>query len=342
MAITICTFNANNLFVRYRFGAVFPGDRSDRSRVENANFGYLPVYDPDLIEIFAPEQRELCAWALTDERQHYPDIIVLQEVESLIALRAFNEMHLDAKYPYSMLIDSRDFRQIDVGVLSRVPITAIRSHVDDIDPAIPGKRLFSRDCLEVQFDIPGNKHLTLFVNHLKSKYSESAEDRARGDALRTRQSERVAAIVRERFPGKSFSTSLFAVVGDCNDEPSSPTVKPFVQDLGMVDALGAIPAEADRWTHWWRSENEVSQLDYLLLSPALATRVGGSPPRIERRGIGYARVLVDGTNGPRKTTFRKGDDDLTGVPVDFQFERFAGITPQLYASDHCPLFLTVP
>jgi hypothetical protein len=28
VATTLCTFNANNLFVRYRFGQTFPGDMS--------------------------------------------------------------------------------------------------------------------------------------------------------------------------------------------------------------------------------------------------------------------------------------------------------------------------
>jgi hypothetical protein len=30
---TLCTFNANNLFVRYRFGQTFPGDMSGKSAV---------------------------------------------------------------------------------------------------------------------------------------------------------------------------------------------------------------------------------------------------------------------------------------------------------------------
>jgi hypothetical protein len=36
--------------------------------------------------------------------------VCLQEVESLLALRRFNEEHLHAKYRYAFLVDSRDSR----------------------------------------------------------------------------------------------------------------------------------------------------------------------------------------------------------------------------------------
>jgi hypothetical protein len=53
----LCTFNVNNLFVRYRFGSTFPGDISGKSAVTNPAEGYLPMYDPDLFELFNPIQQ---------------------------------------------------------------------------------------------------------------------------------------------------------------------------------------------------------------------------------------------------------------------------------------------
>jgi endonuclease/exonuclease/phosphatase family metal-dependent hydrolase len=258
----------------------------------------------------------------------------------LIALRHFNEDFLGAQYPYAFLLDSRDFRQIDVGILSRLELLDIRSYVDE--PDTTAGFLFSRDCLEVEVQLPGNRRLALFINHLKSKYAETPAEREAGDAKRLRQAGKVASIVRSRFPGSRFNEAYFAVVGDLNDEPSAATVAPLVQDLGLTNALDAIPDETDRWTHWWRSENEASQLDYLLLSPALAAAVDGAPPHIERRGLGFSRVLVDGSSGPRLTHFSRGDDDLNPTPVGFQFPRFEEVTPADYASDHCPVFLTIP
>jgi CrcB protein len=34
--------------------------------------------------------------------------------------------------------------------------------------------------------------------------------------------------------------------------------------------------------------------------------------------------------------------DADPVDVDFRFERFEGVTPEAYASDHCPVFVRVP
>ena len=107
---TICTFNANNLFVRYHFGRTFPGDLTGKSAIENPATGYLPIYDPALFELFNPTQRKLAARAITNDGNDFPDTICFQEIESLIALRKFNEELLEEKYPYALLIDSRDFR----------------------------------------------------------------------------------------------------------------------------------------------------------------------------------------------------------------------------------------
>lgn len=60
---TIATFNANNLYVRYRFGQTYPGDQSGKSGVEDPKSGYLPMYNPKAFELFNPLQRELTARA---------------------------------------------------------------------------------------------------------------------------------------------------------------------------------------------------------------------------------------------------------------------------------------
>ena len=233
MSHTLCTFNANNLYARYRFGEIFPGDRTGASRAP-PGWGYLPPYDENIIELFNFEQRQLAAWAITGKNQRWPDVLCLQEVESLIALREFNKEHLGGKYPYALLIDSRDYRQIDVGVLSRLEILSVRSHVDDRDPEPESAKkpwLFSRDCLEVEVALnkSGSKRLFLFINHFKSKYAETAAERQKADALRRRQARAVKDIVHARFPGAEFGKALFAVAGDLNDEPGSMTVRPLVQ-----------------------------------------------------------------------------------------------------------------
>lgn len=317
-----------------------PGDRARKSLV-GEDWGYLPQYDPDLIDLFNPEQRDLAARALSNDGTEWPDVVCLQEVESLLGLRKFNEEHMGGHYRYALLVDSRDFRQIDVGILSNLEITGVRSNVDALDPQPEKKNpfLFSRDCLEVTLALSKTRDLTLFVNHLKSKYAETAAERKRGDALRLRQATAVAAIVKARFPGTAFKKSLFAVLGDLNDQPASPCLAPLYS-MGLVDAFARIAPEEQRWTHWYRSENSLSQLDHLLLSPALA-KSAPSAPRIDRRAIGFSRILQDGKPGPKLSHFQHVDGDPNPIDVDFRFARFKGVGPEVYGSDHAAVVLGI-
>ncbi|UUZ73282.1 hypothetical protein LP415_08320 [Polaromonas sp. P1(28)-8] len=146
----LCNFNVNNLFVRYKFGKTFPGDQGGKSRVTNPNVGYLPLYQKGAFEVFNAEQRKLAALAITQGNTVLPDVVCIQEVESLIALREFNERFLAAAYPYAVVLDSRDLRQIDVGILSKYPLDSIATHVDD---TVASKYIFSRDCLEVRLRV---------------------------------------------------------------------------------------------------------------------------------------------------------------------------------------------
>lgn len=349
MSHTICTFNANNLFLRYRFGDTFPGDISGKSRAAEATetaFGFLPLNQPANFEIFAPEMRELAAKALRRGGTKLPDIVCLQEIESLLALRAFNERSLGGAYEHALLIDSRDLRQIDVGILSRLPILDVRTHMDTPD-AGAGKKdafLFSRDCLEVVVALnkSGSQRLTLFINHLKSKLARSAAERKRADDKRTRQAAGVVEIVRERFAGAEFGRALFAVVGDFNDQPDSAPVRALARAAGLVSALDRLPRPEDRWTHYFSSGASVSQLDHILLSPALDTATRSSLPVIERRGVGFATVLADGKPGPRKVHFEEKDGAPSSLEIDFRFPRFPGVNSEIDASDHCPVFFDVP
>lgn len=347
---SFCTFNVNNLFVRYRFEEKFPGDMSGRSAVTDPRAGYLPMYNPASFELFNSEQRELAAVAVSNNRTLWPDVVCVQEVESLIALRQWNLRHMGGRYTYSVVVDSRDLRQIDVGVLSVLPIEDIRLHLDELDPldldrSGSPRPLFSRDCLEVTVRLPRRRRLTLLVNHLKSQFippeldtpQARAAARQAADDKRQRQATRIKEIVEQRFSGSRFGTELFAIVGDFNDVPTASTMAP-IASLGLVDAMTELPGDADRWTHWWRGENSVSHLDHVWLSPALAKLA--DPPIIERRGLGFSRVLRDGGIGPRVTRCMRDEDDPNPIDVPFNFARFDGVSTQNYASDHCPITIS--
>jgi len=102
-----------------------------------------------------------------------PDIVALQEVENMEALKSFNKNYLyprklkkelgdeyneinknnfSGTYPFGVIIDSYDPRLIDVALLSRYPIISIRTHMYERFKKDDGKwdNLFPRDCLEVE------------------------------------------------------------------------------------------------------------------------------------------------------------------------------------------------
>lgn len=366
---SIATFNANNFFLRYRFSRTYPGDMSRSSIIEAnqvATMGYLPGravhgYGSRYI-VWDRTRRELAADALLAPDGRYPDILCFQEVENIQAIRIFNRDYLGDHYPHSLLIDAYDTRNIDVGILSTFPVIDIRSHIDD--PGADRNRPFEyRDCLEVTFDIPGTAPLTLFVNHLKSKFvSRSAGESdasyrnrvRRSHQKRQSQAREVRRIVQRRFRGQ-LTTALFAIVGDFNDTPESPWVEPLLQWRTVTDIVARHRPVDDRWTYYYRSRNRVSQIDYILVSRALRDRIdnvvaadNARAPHIERSGLGFRELSASGEVLPENPTLQYFEDDgVTPVPPDatpptrvpFRYARYEEILDNWRnnISDHCPV-----
>jgi endonuclease/exonuclease/phosphatase family metal-dependent hydrolase len=367
--VTVATFNANNLFVRYRFGSTFPGapataaapmppGPADPATTASTKFGFLPRYEDASFEVFNAAQRDLAALALTGGGEHQQaDLVVLQEIESLIALRVFNERYLGGHYTQALLVDSRDYRQIDVGVLAgpAVQIQDVQTHVDLL--AKPGEEYkpdwpwqFSRDCLAVQTRLPGGRRFTVFVNHFKSKFIQPKKGQTKADIeaekqlaaeYRLRQARAVVELVHARFPGTRFSKDWFAVAGDFNSlNAEAPALE--MTAAGLEDAVTRLPAE-ERWTEYYAGGGSVGQLDYLFLSPALAAATAGTLPRIERRGIGMREASkVDGLPLPKHVKLEVSDAQPSTSTIDFRFDRFPAVTAKSKASDHCPVFFDLP
>lgn len=368
---SLATFNANNFFLRYRFANTFPGDQSRKSLVEAAEvagLGYIPgklpesatrnarPYDRQRFVVWDEERRVLAAQALAEPEGALPDILCLQEVENLDAVRVFNDRYLGNHYPYLLLVDGHDVRNIDVAVLSRFPFQEIRTHMDLRDGE---ERVFSRDCLEVVVDLPRSKPLVLFVTHLKSKFTssrkgETAEQlrarRAEGHAQRLREARTILGRVQARMSGQRGRESLLCLVGDFNDVPHSPHVAPLFRESGLVDLLSLHRPE-DCWTYYWRGEGQVSQIDHVLASPALARRVAqqvaqGRGPHVERAGLGYREINRKGEVLPATVRWVRVDEDAPDVPdappesrLGFRFPRYEPILEDLSRniSDHCPV-----
>lgn len=324
MDVRVGTFNLNNLFDRFNFeadlGALPAEDRNVQTTYQWVFVGQgtgpddpppqlddptssTPVFriqkgvHGELIEgkPAAAQQAVAARIAAVDA-----DVLALQEVENLDALRRFNRDVLDQPYTYELLVEGNDPRFIDVAVLSRLPIANVTSHRFEVHPSDPTIPVFGRDLLELQVfnQTRARKLLTLFVTHLKSKFvpfydPDPAATALANDQLRTRQAETIARIVTSR----TRPDARFLVLGDLNDAPEATTLAPMVSGLGLVDGLADVvesrppPAATPenspttvRWTHRHSVANAPDTFelfDQIWLSPALGGRM--THAEIERR-----------------------------------------------------------
>lgn len=211
------------------------------------------------------------------------DILCTPEVENRWTLVNFLSRVMARDFPAFepymevLLIDGNDKRGIDVGMLSRFPLTYLTTHIRErgsyFGRNVP---LFSRDCPEYTFDIGGGHLLTVLGNHLKSRTPPLLNELSSGQKdtesrqRRRMQAERVAALAA-RY---DLSRDLVVVTGDLNDYPDSISLEPLMNVAGLHNL------NDDRGTH----RDEALPIDYLLVSTPLRERLV-SELTIERRGI---------------------------------------------------------
>ena len=237
------------------------------------------------------------------------DVLALVEIENRPTIDAFNSNLLTKKFPFNMLIDGFDPRGIDVGLLSKLPIVNIQTHIFDRDTQ---GRVFSRDCLEIEMKTKKGQSLFVLVNHFKS---QGFGDPADNDSKRTKQAKAVAKIVSTRF---DLSKDLVAVMGDFNDTPGRPpnTLASLLGLPGLTDVLQLQFADvAQRWTYHFK-KNE--QIDFILISDALKKTFVAAG--VERRGM--FKIESQSISGempfPEVTSAATAASDHAAVWADFK------------------------
>lgn len=319
MKVRIGTFNAENLFARFRFKGVPERYRKPDGTWETRYRPYTPVELREVVQegwkvdktkftSFREEDRQLTGQAMKGVKA---DILGLQEVEGLDALKRFvGEFLRGSDYTYKVVIDGNDPRLIDVALVSKYPFAYIRTHQFERAPG--GKSfVFSRDCLEVGLQLSQHTILPVFVNHFKSMVGGRAQTMAR----RRLQAEAVVRILKERF-GSDPGEAAWVVLGDLNDYLPSPGLEPLLGQPWVENVVARLP-QPERWTHYYDDRQEYKQLDYLLLSKVLARANPQAVPEIERRGM------------PKRAT------EYTGP----RFEGVGRNEPK--ASDHCPVVIEI-
>lgn len=208
------------------------------------------------------------------------EILGVIEAENRISLNKFSGQMLQliggVPYPQVMLIDGNDDRGIDVAVLTKAGfvIQSVKSHVDDAD----GQGLiYSRDCPEYSITTPSGESIVLLVNHLKSKgFGGQGSSNAKRKRQATRTAEIYARLVAEGH------TSI-AIVGDFNDTPDSAPLAPLLAQTDLQDVSAHPKFKSDGRQGTFGNGTKGEKIDYILLSPALFSRVTNA--RVFRKGV---------------------------------------------------------
>ena len=276
-------------------------------------------------------------------REMNPDILMLCEVGGRESLANFSRLFLNDEYVPHLLEGNSD-RGIDLGYLVRRSLPfeyELVSHKHrDIDFLYPHEKLsidsgygnlrsarktshkFSRDVLELRVyedpDLPPVL-ITLLV-HLKSQLDRNRID-PQGRDRRRAELEKLVKIygeINQEFDGKV----PILLTGDFNGTASEPQTdtefEALYRDTDLRDVLQwSGVADDERFTHMQIYNNRTGttrQLDYIFLSPLLASRI----------------------NAEESWVFRyRGEDGITQIiPRNLNEKR-------LLPSDHYPVILTL-
>jgi endonuclease/exonuclease/phosphatase family metal-dependent hydrolase len=209
------------------------------------------------------------------------DVIALQEVGGAAALQDI-QRGLAAgglNYPHSEIAFGWD-TNIQVAILSRLPVIARRPHTND-SYLLQGRRLHvSRGFLEVDIRVNPEYSFTLITTHLKSR-------RAVGVADEAEMREQEAILLREKIDARLSSGREVNLVllGDFNDVRDSRSTR-AIMGRGKNALVDTRPAERNgdnlpnpvarydprniTWTHFYGKEDTYSRIDYVLLSSGMA------------------------------------------------------------------------
>jgi endonuclease/exonuclease/phosphatase family metal-dependent hydrolase len=330
--IRIGTFNVENLLNRfdfYRYNRLTREPALEILNVESDQEGM--TLRKALHVTLTDDSRQMTAQAIRDLNA---EVLCLQEVDNKDVLDIFHQYYLKKSagvhYGWRRVEEGNDIRGIDVGVMSKHRIL-VKSHKDitfaDFElfnkqledyGLSEGDPIFRRDCLEVEVHWQ-DTILTLFICHFKSMSGERDKTRP----VREAEAKAVKRIIKDKYQG-NHAEANWAILGDLNDYKyhngeavSNISLETLFKDgfsFNIMDNL----EKAERWTHYYPAENSHSQLDYILLSPALANKNPNVQPDIIRKGQPYR--VPDLENKPR-------------------YPRVGFDRPK--ASDHCPVAVTL-
>src|SRR5262245_29613492 len=199
------------------------------------------------------------------------DIIALEEIESLEALKWFRDTYLnDAGYKHLASLDVGYYRGVECSVMSRFEITSakvwLNESLDGIPRVGPGwaplppntHLTFQRSPLLVTIKIDGGYELTIFAVHHKAG--------AQFDYHLDAEAARVVQLIDELR--RSDPSRNVVVMGDFNASPSDKSLRLYLE-AGMIDTLAhRVWQGDDAETRLYKTHESNRVLDYILLNSA--------------------------------------------------------------------------
>lgn len=263
--ITVMSFNVENLFIHVgKFEHDLPGKMRK-------------ISGPDTNQKLKPEHEIRAIVEIFKEAS--PDVITLQEVESMAGLELLKQ-RLDGLYkPY--LIEGNDGRGIDIGFLVKVDLpldVQLKTNRDKMwhDPTT-GKqeKLFSRDLPALEFRVNRNQENPSFVllgNHAKSKRDRPNDPESR--QWRTAQYIGAAEIVGE-YIRKGVRTMLGGDFNiDIGNDREADALKQYL--TSAFDAADQSLPPEQRITHTYHPRGGAThraQMDDIWVSQDLRNQV---------------------------------------------------------------------
>ena len=201
-----------------------------------------------------------------------PDILGLVEIGSREMLEDLRRRLAAVGITYT---DSEHLTGPDsqrhLALLSRFPITA-RNSREVVPLELQGQRhLMGRGILDVTVQVRPDWELRLVGAHLKSRRAVPEYDQAQFRAREAVELRKHLVSILNDNP-----SARLLLFGDLNDTKNEfpireilgpPKAPNSMMDIWLQDSRG------HRWTHYWKTADIYSRIDYILVSPALKSSV---------------------------------------------------------------------
>jgi len=201
-----------------------------------------------------------------------PDILGVSEIGSEEDTRDLRHRlaGIGIDLPHLVHVDGSDPVR-NLALLSKFPVVAT-DHQTDLHYNAGGRRLpFQRGILDATVEINPDYRLRLIGSHFKSKREVDFADH---DEMRRNEAELTRRHI-EKILRENPQTNLL-LFGDFNDTKNNPAFSILKGGAGRPDSLDDLWLRDQyglRWTHYWRTADLYSRIDYIFFSRGLAPEI---------------------------------------------------------------------